>query len=1494
MKKIYIVCFIICLFSGCYKEDIDHLYSEQQQLAELIRVLEEKCAEANNAVVLLKNLVNGSMVKEAKPFNEPETQKSGWEIFFTDGSSFRIYNGEKGTVPVIGITQTGGDLEGWYWTLDGELLKDANGNPLRLNGRDAMAPFINEDGFWVVGGVVTDKKAAGEVPAISDDGYWMIGGEKTTVKAVSVEPLLAIGADLIGEGIIKDKNEATIQHTSWYLSVDGGAQWVKISAAGEESCLIKSVTESEDGEKVIFELANGQQITVPSWAWAQKLVLQVNELTATLNAWVTNAKSITEVLPLKDTAGKEIGWRISYSDNTYSDIYNGKDGNTPRIGVVREGEDYLWTVNGEKLTLEGKLIKANAVRPQLQLGEQLEGVTDMEENPVEAGIWYLSVDGEHWARISGEKGDMGNNGEKGDKGDTGDAFFQKAPVLDAVNGVAIFTLSDGTEIKVALYDWVKKQLDDINAEFQNINNLLQELKDRRYITQVEEIMSADGRYVQQYKILFNIGEPLLIGNTLVGLRGGSLEAGEDAGDLYWTVNGVDLLYNGQAVKANGKDGAGAPMVKQGSELPQGTTIAGNGLLEAWATYVSFDNGLTWIRLSGDQGEKGDQGNQGDPGKDGMVVDIEEDPDGMFVTFKFGNGKGEVTVPTLKWQNSVNTQLNTLNSEITLIKEFLAEGMIVKSVTGIMEEGQQVGYSLVCQKMGSQITETYELRNGADGLTPSLSVEDGKDGNYYWLLNGELLKDNEGKKIPVNGQQGPAGQDAAVPQLRKGDQLRTEGTLTDAAGEVVDDYAIYLSIDNGAAWTKVSGPAGEKGEQGSQGEKGDSFFKEVRLSADKCWLHIVMKDAGGGVDITLDIPTAKWAEDINQRIDGMNDRIVVIEQLLQEGIIIKNIKEFDEGGRSGYDLVYTKNGAETTIKVYNGKDGKVPEISVCQDEGDGNFYWTVEGEYVLTGQGDRVRANAVDGQAGTPGQTGKDAPLPRLATGQELTKLNVSEDNTHAPIEPTAVYLSVDDGVTWVKVSGPKGDSGQDGSGGQPSDPGFTAEKSEDGNWITWNFPDNSQVKVPTEQWCNTVETQLAAFNKTLVDLQAILNTAYFIKEIKEFAEDRKTGWEIVLMDIQGQKVTPSYKLYNGLDGKDGDAGQVGSKGDTPLISVAKDTDNPMDDNLYWTVDGEFLKSDNGEKVAATGKNAPVPQVQLGVNIQDESTDMAGDPIVATFYYLSVDGLAPWYRVSGQAGEKGEQGEKGDSLIEEIQESEEAVTFKLAGGTSFQLAKYIEVTVTFTTPEETYLIDKNTTQGYAFTVEGSYRSHLSLTTIVGGNWKVLQQYDPASGNGNLVIQAPKDWDHNKIVMLLGDQKGRVWTFPITVETTWGMGDPFVDRRDERIYTVTLVNNRWWMTQDLQYGKVTGYTYLEVEAGSLCPEGWHVANDEDWADLDAHTTSAAFGFATVGGGWWAASSADAGGKVSVWTINSSKWSSEKISPEPSLLRSVRCVKPGPDLK
>jgi len=94
------------------------------------------------------------------------------------------------------------------------------------------------------------------------------------------------------------------------------------------------------------------------------------------------------------------------------------------------------------------------------------------------------------------------------------------------------------------------------------------------------------------------------------------------------------------------------------------------------------------------------------------------------------------------------------------------------------------------------------KDGQDGSTPEIGVKADTDGVYYWTLNGEWLLDDNGEKIPVQGESG------TTPQLK-----------------IEDDYW-YISYDGGLTWTQLGKATGDDGRDGNDGLNGDSIFEDV--------------------------------------------------------------------------------------------------------------------------------------------------------------------------------------------------------------------------------------------------------------------------------------------------------------------------------------------------------------------------------------------------------------------------------------------------------------------------------------------------------------------------------------------------------------------------------------------------------------------------------------------------------------------------------------------
>ena len=176
-----------------------------------------------------------------------------------------------------------------------------------------------------------------------------------------------------------------------------------------------------------------------------------------LNA-IQNNVFVTNVITTPD------GYTIQFSDGTSATISNGTDGadaNTPVISVKQDTDgNYYWTINGEWLIVDGERVRANghdgqngqdgqdgqdgedgqdgqdAVAPQVRINE------DTKE-------WEISTDGGVTWVSTGVIAE-GQDGENGSVIVEGETLFQS---IDYTNeDYVIFTLADGTVLKVARYD----------------------------------------------------------------------------------------------------------------------------------------------------------------------------------------------------------------------------------------------------------------------------------------------------------------------------------------------------------------------------------------------------------------------------------------------------------------------------------------------------------------------------------------------------------------------------------------------------------------------------------------------------------------------------------------------------------------------------------------------------------------------------------------------------------------------------------------------------------------------------------------------------------------------------------------------------------------------------------------------------------------------------------------------------------------------------------
>ena len=194
----------------------------------------------------------------------------------------------------------------------------------------------------------------------------------------------------------------------------------------------------------------------------------------------------------------------------------------------------------------------------------------------------------------------------------------------------------------------------------------------------------------------------------------------------------------------------------------------------------------------------------------------------------------------------------------------------------------------------------------------------------------------------------------------------------------------------------------------------------------------------------------------------------------------------------------------------------------------------------------------------------------------------------------------------------------------------------------WDAIDGLDARVAKlEELCKEMNTNI-------VSIQTIVNVQQSGDYITGIVEVKKDG-KVIGYTITFGKHEP-ITIYNGEDGS----------ATAPIIGVAKDTDGVY----YWTLNGEWLLDDNGNKLPVSGKDG-----QNGAN-----GTMPQLKIEEGYWYISYDNGATWTQLGkatgedGQNGDKGDKGDTGDSMFQSVTQDENYVYFTLADGTVIKIAK----------------------------------------------------------------------------------------------------------------------------------------------------------------------------------------------------------------------------------
>ena len=241
----------------------------------------------------------------------------------------------------------------------------------------------------------------------------------------------------------------------------------------------------------------------------------------------------------------------------------------------------------------------------------------------------------------------------------------------------------------------------------------------------------------------------------------------------------------------------------------------------------------------------------------------------------------------------------------------------------------------------------------------------------------------------------------------------------------------------------------------------------------------------------------------------------------------------------------------------------------------------------------------------------------------------------------------------------------------------------DDSALTGRVDDLENRVIKLEELCKQMNTNISS-------LQALVNALQDNDYITGVTPITKDG-ETIGYTISFAKRAP-ITIYHGEDGKDGQdgkPGEDGNDGSTPIIGVKQDTDGVY----YWTLNGDWLTDDSGNKIQAEGRDGadgkpgedgndgqdgkPGEDGNDGQDGQDGKPGEDGKDGITPqlkiedgYWYVSYNDGASWTQLGKATGDKGEPGEPGQAggIFKDVEETDDSVIFTLNDDSTITIPK----------------------------------------------------------------------------------------------------------------------------------------------------------------------------------------------------------------------------------
>ena len=323
-------------FYSC-KTNTDDLWDSIHQLDGRVTSLEELCKQMNGNISSLQKLVQALQDNNSITMVTPVKQGDktiGYTISFTKGEPITIYHGEKGdkgeqgdkgetgdkgdtgnngkdgTTPTIGVKQHADGI--YYWTLNGDWLRDNSGNMIKAEGKDGadgeqgeegkagITPQLKiEDGYWWVsygeesGWIQLDKAVADNGETIfkevtQDDDYVYFTLKDETVITIQKYRKLSITFKE-GDDLKFDVDETKVVH--YTIKSESNKSVIKVEMLNNDGCysLHTDITNATSGtitikasvpttNQVIVSVSNGEVTIMTAINVSLKPALEENTI----------------------------------------------------------------------------------------------------------------------------------------------------------------------------------------------------------------------------------------------------------------------------------------------------------------------------------------------------------------------------------------------------------------------------------------------------------------------------------------------------------------------------------------------------------------------------------------------------------------------------------------------------------------------------------------------------------------------------------------------------------------------------------------------------------------------------------------------------------------------------------------------------------------------------------------------------------------------------------------------------------------------------------------------------------------------------------------------------------------------------------------------------------------------------------------------------------------------------------------------------------------